>query len=839
MEVLAGEGPPPLATRLELDDIYDQLAELGLECGPVFQGLRAAWREGDRIFVEVTLPEEHRDAAGSFGIHPALLDAALRGAGEAAGDDTVAAVPERVSLPLSWEDVTLHATGAASLRACVSRVASGVFALALADESGAPVASIGSVSLKELSPEALSDARRRHTDSLFRVEWEAVAAQDHSEQPRWATVGEGARELASALCGSAIPPGLAEVADAESGNGRHDAPAHDARAHADLEELRRSLDAGVEPPEVVFVGYELERLAQAATVAASGTAEAGVMEGVLDVAHATARSALALLQSWMADERLAESRLVVLTRNAVAARAGDDVRGLAVAPVWGLLRSAQSEHPGGLTLLDLDDEPGSWEVVWPALAGGEPQLAIRKGEIHMARLVPVPIADDASLGQQHDLSFGVDGTVLITGGARGLGALVARRLAGEHGARSLVLAGSEGENGEGAAELKDELEGLGARVTLAKCELTDREQLRQLIAGCSAEHQLSAVVHSSGVLDDGVLGLMTAERLERVLRSKLDTAVHLHELTVHLGLPAFVLISDVGGTLGIAGQGSRAAAGAFLDALAAYRQACGMSGVSIAWGPRAEPDENTREPQRRNVTRMARAGVDALGLDEAPELFDAASCSGEASVLAVRFDRSALRALARADELAPMMRGIVRVSVRRSSGGGSSLARRLAGVPESERAHVVLEVVRAEVALVLGHSSATAIDVKRPFQDLGFDSVTAVELRNRLSRASGLHLSGAVVFDYPTPVALGGYLLSELTGAQTSPYASAIGQLGKLELTLRSLEDDAERAKVRARLRQLLEGLGDLEGQDSASVIEKIRFASDEEIFNFIDGQLN
>jgi acyl carrier protein len=261
--------------------------------------------------------------------------------------------------------------------------------------------------------------------------------------------------------------------------------------------------------------------------------------------------------------------------------------------------------------------------------------------------------------------------------------------------------------------------------------------------------------------------------------------------------------------------------------------------VSIAWGPQVELDEKTGKQQGRDVMRMARAGVGVLGVDEAQELFDAACGCGEASVLAVRLDRPALRAQARAGELPAMLRGLVRTSVRQSSAGGSSLARRLAGVPESEQARVVLEAVRAEVALVLGHSSVTVIDVKRPFKDLGFDSLTAVELRNRLSRASGLHLSGAVVFDYPTPVTLADYLAGELTRAQTSPDASAIGQLGKLELTLQSLDDDAQRAKVRARLRLLLESLGERgSSEDGVAVTDRIRSASDEEIFDFIEGQL-
>ncbi|MGA9314689.1 MAG: type I polyketide synthase [Solirubrobacteraceae bacterium] len=843
MALLAGEWPPPAADRLDIDDLYDHMAELGLEHGPMFRGLRDAWRRGEDTFVEVTLPEEQRDTAYAFGIHPALLGAALHGVGAAPRGDADAIAPESVSLPSSWDDVKLHAAGATSLRACLSRVAPDVLALALADEAGAPVASVGSLSLRALSVEQLSSARRRRLDSLFRLDWETCSAPVHSEQPRWAVVGEGAGELASALCGPASSSRLEDVACVDGGNepaGEHDAFSCDTRVYTDLDALRRSLDTGVEPPEVVFVGYGLERWSDGAIAVGSGASQAAGIEGVLDLAHASAHSALVLLQGWMSDERLADSRLVVLTRNAVAVRTGEDVCGLAVAPVWGLLRSAQSEHPGGLGLVDIDGELGSWEAVWSALACGEPQVAIREGAIFAARLAQLSATGDGDLDREDGSPFNVEGTVLITGGTHGAGALMARRFVDEHGVRSLVLAGdSVEEEEEEEFELQAELERLGARVTLARCDLADREQLRELIASVSAERPLSAVVHASGVVDDGVVGLLTAERLQRVLRSKLDTGLHLHELTRHLDLSAFVLSSGAGGTLGIAGQGSRAAANAFLDALALHRRACGMPGVSIAWGPRAELDE-AREPQARDLMRMARMGVGVLDADEASELFAAAQRCGEALVLPMRLNRTALRAQARSDELPPMLRGVVRSSARQASAGGGLLARRLAAIPEHERARVTLEAVRAEVALVLGHASSAAIDVGRPFRDLGFDSLTAMELRNRLNRASGLRLSGAVIFDYPTPIALAEYMVSELTGGQISTDASAIGQLGKLELTLQALDDDAERVKVRARLRQLLEGLGELGlSGDGVSVTDKIQSASDEEIFSFIDRQLD
>jgi hypothetical protein len=300
-----------------------------------------------------------------------------------------------------------------------------------------------------------------------------------------------------------------------------------------------------------------------------------------EAAHALTASTLELAQAWAGAETLQDSRLCILTRGAVAVGEGE-TPDLAAAPVWGLLRSAQSEHPGCFALLDLDEEEeASGAVLAAALAAGaeEPQLALRKGTALVPRLVRAQAGAEPA-GPPIDPGS----TILITGGTGGLGALIARHLAETHGARHLLLASRSGPEAEGAAELRAELEGLGAEATIAACDVSDRDQVAELIDSIPQEHPLGAVIHSAAVLDDGVLDSLDPERLQRVMRPKADGAWNLHELTEGMELSQFVLFSSVMGLLGGAAQANYAAANAFLDALAGYRQAKGLPAASLAWG---------------------------------------------------------------------------------------------------------------------------------------------------------------------------------------------------------------------------------------------------------------
>jgi NADPH:quinone reductase-like Zn-dependent oxidoreductase/acyl carrier protein len=1013
--------PPPGAEPVLVEGLYGRLAEAGYEYGPAFQGLQAAWRAGGEMYAEVVLPTEAGAAPGA-GIHPALLDAALH----CVLLDRDEGSP--VELPFSWSGVRLGSQGASRVRVRVGPAGQSAVRVDIADACGEMVASVFELASRPVDPGQLESRPRTGNGSLFTVEWAQVVAADGAARARVAMLGR-----------DVVAPG---------GDG-----ASAMERYPDLGALERALVAGAGVPDVVI-------------------APVGCPAGQAGAAdpHVLAAGTLELLQQWLASEPLASARLVMVTRNAVAA--GEQAPDLAAAPVWGLVRSAQSEHPGRLALVDLDGdgEDPDWETV---AALDEPQLAVRHGQLLAPRLsraepapapVPAPGAawrlsvtqsgslenlavvgsdagrplgvgevrvgvraaglnfrdvlialglypgdaplgseaagvvlevgtgvsdllpgdrvlglvteafgpvavadrrllapmpagwsfaqaasvpvtfltayyglvdlagagpgervlvhaaaggvgmaavqlarhlgaevfataspakwaavrglgvDDERIASSRDLGFrdkfrqttggqGVDvvldalagefvdasldllphggrfiemgksdirdsqtvaaahpgvayqafdlfeagperigqmlgevmalfgqgvlshppirswdvrrgaeafrflregrntgkvvltvpapldpeGTVLITGGTGGLGALVARHLAKAHGVRRLLLVSRRGAAAEGADELADELEGLGCQVRVAACDVADRDQLAALIG--SLESPLTAVVHAAGVLDDGLIGSLTAEQLERVMRPKLDAAVWLDELTAGMELSAFVLFSSAAGLLGSPGQGNYAAANAGLDAVAARRRAAGLPGVSLAWGLWAQETGMTGTLGQADLARLDRMGVGALPAHLGLELFDQGRQHDTALVVPVRLDLAALRALARAGLLPPLLRGLVRTPARRAQAAGGSLAQRLAAVPRSDWERVTLDLVQAQVAAVLGHASPETVNPGRPFKELGFDSLAAVELRNRLAQAAGLRLPTTLVFDHPTAAAVVQYLI--------------------------------------------------------------------------------
>ncbi|MBL0781315.1 SDR family oxidoreductase, partial [Streptomyces albidoflavus] len=319
----------------------------------------------------------------------------------------------------------------------------------------------------------------------------------------------------------------------------------------------------------------------------------------------------------------------------------------------------------------------------------------------------------------------------------------------------------------GAAELAADLGGLGAEVTLAACDVADPEAVDRLFAAVPAAHPVTAVVHTAGILDDGLVESLTGERLAAVLRPKADAVWHLHRATRDLDLAAFVVFSSLAGTTGAPGQANYAAGNAFLDAVARLRRDAGLPGLSLGWGPWVPLDGGmTGELSERDLERVSRSGTPPLTVEQGLALFDAALALPRAAVLPVRLDLAALRGRG---EVPPLLRGLVRTRARRTVRTGSEaalgLAQRLARLDEQARTEAVVDLVRDRTAAVLGHASAADIDPERPFQDLGFDSLTAVELRNRLAAATGLRTSATVTFDYPTVAALAGHLLAELTDA--------------------------------------------------------------------------
>ncbi|QUH01514.1 SDR family NAD(P)-dependent oxidoreductase [Saccharopolyspora erythraea] len=693
--------PPAEASEVDLDGLYERLADTGFAYGPAFQALGAVWRRGDELFAEVELPAEQRADAASYGLHPALLDACLHAL---AWEEVREGTPSG-RLPFSWNGVRLHAVGASALRVRFTGVGTDSVGVTAADQDGEPVVSVESFVSRSMPAEQLGQARRGN-DSLFHVDWTPVAAS-----------GE---------------PGTVR------------------RFYSPAEAREALAEGGIDAENVVVACTSL---------------------GGADLAEATHRTTvemLGLLQDWMVG---GSSRLVVVTRRAIAAEPGEDVLDLAASAVWGLVRSAQSEAPDRFVLVDVDDDAA---MLPAAIASGEPQVALRGGEVRVPRL-----ARASAPGEPGPAAW--RGTVLVTGGTGELGALLARHLVTEHGVRHLLLTSRRGPRAEGAAELVAELEAMGAAVAVASCDVTDRESVRALLASVPAEHPLSAVVHTAGVLDDGIITSLDAQRVGKVLRPKVDAALHLHELTRDADLGAFVLFSSVAGTLGSPGQGNYAAGNAFLDALAQHRRAQGLPATALAWGMWQPSGGMAGTLGQADLNRMARYGVLPIDQEQGVELFDAACASDRAALVPVRLDRKALRA--GKAPLPPLMRGLVRVSTRRAASGGgtaaqpaSSLRDRLAALSDDDRLKALTELVTTTVAAILGHSGADAVGVDTTFRDQGFDSLLSVELRNALGEAADLRLPPTAVFDHPTPRALAAKLhelvLPALTGSAPAPVRS-------------------------------------------------------------------
>ncbi|MEV4273744.1 type I polyketide synthase [Micromonospora aurantiaca] len=779
--------PPSAATAVAVDGIYTELSRLGVEYGPLFRGLRAVWRTDDEVCAEVAVPDG-TEVAG-FGLHPALLDAALHIVGllDSDGEDA-----SGVRLPFAWTGVTLSAVGATALRVRARRSGGGV-TLTLTDPAGAPVARIDSLVSRPVTADQVR-AGDSAADSLYAVSWQSV----RPGTPATVRV---------VLLGDA-PSDLSEI------------------ARYRLAELAEAVDSGrIDPELVLLAAYADDE--HAPVPAATRSRLTAVLTAV---------------QGWLADDRLAARRLVVLTRGAVSAgetcRAGD----LPGAAVWGLLRSAQAEHPDRFVLVDLDEarqpESCTVDLVARAVATGEPQLAVRDEQVLTPRLAPAVLDPAPAAG------LDPDGTVLVTGATGALGGLLARHLASTHKVRHLLLVSRRGTDAPGAAELLAELAALGAQARLVAADVADRDRLAAVLDDVPAEHPLTGVVHAAGVLDDAVISALTPGRLSAVLSAKADAAWHLHELTRSRPLAMFVLFSSVAGVLGGPGQGNYAAANAFLDGLAVHRHASGLAATSLAWGLWVADSGMTGALDAAQRQRMSRNGLSPLDTGQALRLFDAGLHGGRPHLVPALLDLAALRRQADAGQLPAPLRGLVRARRRVVEGGGDggpSFAQRLAGTPGAERGRLVEELVKAQVIEVLGYPPATVVPSGQTFTGLGFDSLTAVELRNRLTALTGIRLPASLIFDCPTPAALADFLLVDAVPSKPEP--GLLAELDRLEAAFaatapeeleRLAADDETRTAVAVRLRTLVTRWSDATARPD-DVSQALDDASDDELFDFID----
>ncbi|NUQ99009.1 MAG: SDR family NAD(P)-dependent oxidoreductase, partial [Streptomyces sp.] len=851
--------PPNGSVRAEVAELYDRFSALGYEYGDMFAGVENVWLREGEVFAEVRLGADAALDAERFGVHPALLDAALQP--WLLGDFVPRPGDGHVLLPFAWRGITLHATGADALRVRLGPAGEGAVSLEAVDLDGAAVLSLEALALRPLAQDRLVELVGGTTSApLYRVDWQRTpvtgaappAAGLFGSSPsgatrRWAVVGQG---------------GFAARCAAE------DAGTECVGVFPDLAALRSALDSGADRPDLVLADFG----ARPGAAASHGKVLA---DGIRD----TARQGLALVQGWLSDERFAAARLAVLTEHAVAAEADARQVDLSGSVLWGLVRSTQTEHPDRFLLVDHDGKDASYKALPAALDSGIPQLAVRAGEIRIPGLAVLPTEGDAATAA--GTVFDPEGTVLVTGATGTLGSLLVRHLVTAHGVRRLLLLSRSGRDANGAAELERELGALGAEFQLQSCDAADRTALAEALATVPAAHPLTAVIHTAGVLDDGVVEALTPQRLDRVLRPKTDAALNLHELTDGMPLKAFVLYSGAVGLLGGAGQANYAAANAFLDALARHRQAQGLPAVSLAWGLWSAASTFTGHLGEVDLRRMERSGITPLTNGQGLELFDralgAAAGTGTPQICVMRLDTAALRRQAAehgAASVPLLLRRLAEPAARRGAarvGRGAraasavtdgpsraqALRERLAGLDVAARRDELVALAQAQLAGVLGFAEETAVDPVRSFREIGLDSLTAVELRNRLGIVTGLRLPPALVFDHPNLDSLAGHL-AELLAAEgrDDAGAAALSGIDALDRAVRGMAvDDTRRDAVRRRLTELLAvvggtprngdrgtrtaaGPGSVGAQAGPDLLGRLDSASDEDLFAFIEDQL-
>ncbi|MBL1102600.1 type I polyketide synthase [Streptomyces coffeae] len=817
-EGLAGAWPPAGAEPLDIDGFYEQAVAAGYGYGPAFQGLTAAWRDGADVLAEVELPEAAGDRDG-FGIHPALLDAALHTSllvdrPEGQEDDG------QVWLPFAWNGVSLWAAEATTVRVRLSRDEQRqALRLTVADAVGAPVLTVDSLVTRPAGTDRLRAAATRGVDGLFTLDWTALPAPDG---PSWSVAGDGGWVVLGE-----DRWGLAEAVAAGAGP---EVPS--VVCHRDLDTLLAAMEDGEAAPSVVVTSARADD------------------EDDRDGLRVT-EELLALVQGWLGRPAPADARLVVVTRGAVAAGAPPDTAGTdpGGAGAWGLIRSAQSENPGRFVLLDLDGSPGNVaDAVLRALELQEPQVAIREGRVLVPRMARAGAgaAAVADTGTTPEVSGVLDpeGTVLITGGTGTLGALVADHLVRTWRVTHLLLVSRRGPDAPGAKELADKLAELGARVRIVAADVTAPQEVSGLLDGIDPAHPLTGVIHAAGVLDDAVVTSQTPERLARVWRPKATAAAVLHTATAKHPLRMFVMFSSTAGTLGASGQSNYAAANAYCDVLAAHRRAQGLPGVSVAWGLWADASGMTGHLDDADRARLARSGIGAMSRERALALLDASVLHGAHQLIAIDLEVRALAGRPALTLPAPLRALTSGGTARRTAAAArphTDWAGHLAALPPAEQHRTLLDLVLTHAAAALGHADPGRIHTERGFLELGFDSLTAIELRNRLTAVTGLRLATTLVFDHPNPVALAAYLHTELAPEKADPLPALLGELERLEgALLAAAQDEAARGTLHQRLRTTVAKLAGPDGGEpvDATVSGRIHDASTDEIFQFIDRDL-
>jgi polyketide synthase 12 len=1056
--------PPVGATPVDIEGLYDRLAARGYGYGPAFQGLTAMWRRGDEVFADVSLPNHAGVSPAGFGVHPAVLDAALHAVIVATEADHDSG--SGVLVPFSWQGVSLHAAGASSVRARIAPSglppqAGGTptsVSVELADSLGLPVLSVASMVARPVTQQQLMAAvSGSGPDRIFEVVWIPAAEGSHSETPSYdvfesqpadgdtlaATYhrthvalaalqtwldehdsgtlvvstrgavglpGEDVTDLAGAAVWGLVRsaqtehPGRIVLVDSDAplddstvtvalaagepqvvvrGDTVYIGRVHGSRAvdsllvppsdapwrlgmsskgtfenlvvepipdadvalqHRQVRVAVRTMAAnfrdvmialGLYPDEDAAMGVEASgvvvEVAAGETRFAVGDRVTGLFpEGTGSLAVTDARLLMEIPTGWsyqdaatapvvFATAYYALTTLAAITpgqRVLVHAGAGGvgmaaiqlarhfgaEVFATASRGKWDTLRAMRfdDDHIGDSRTLEFEDKfraivgDRGFDVVLDSLAGEfvdaslrlaapggvflemgktdirEPDAIGREypgvryrafdlfeaGADHIEGMLTdlARLFDDATLHALPVTAFDVrragaalrylsqarhigkvvltmpdtwaSGTVVITGGTGMAGSALARHVVANHGVRNLVLIGRRGLDAPGAAELAAELQAGGAEVSVVACDAADRPALAKVLADIPVQHPLSAVIHAAGVLDDAVVTSLTPQRVDAVLRAKVDAAWNLHELTRDTPISAFVMFSSMAGLVGSSGQANYAAANSFLDGLAAHRRSRGLPALSLGWGLWDQSSSMTGALDAVDFARFARDGIVAMSSTEALQLLDTAMAIDQPFLVPARIDTAALRVKFDGGTLPPMFVDLINAPARRqvddslaAAQSKSALLQRLDGLAEDEQHALLLDLVRSHIATVLGNGTPESIDPDKAFQELGFDSLTAVEMRNRLKAATGLPLSPTLIFDYPNATALAGYFRQELVGASTEAVPHAAPGEAEIQRVVASIP--VKRLRQAGVLDLLLSLANEAAGADADQVREK------------------
>ncbi|SEL14132.1 Acyl transferase domain-containing protein [Stigmatella aurantiaca] len=783
-------------TRLMESGIYERNWDIGFNLGHAFRWIERVQSGGREALCQMRLPTE-RDDRGLY-VHPGLVDSFL----QAMGTDLIReeAQLSTVYVPISVERFRFYEQPAGPVWAyAVRRDAEETLGEVITGDvyvvnaEGRVLIEIDGLKHKRAPREALMAVLRHgQRDTLYELGWKRQPLPEGVPgSGRWVVFADEAgtgEALAERLLKSGCRPVLVQPGEvfARQDGDRFTLNAHRAEDYARL--LKEAVPPGEQLGGVVHLwamrgpsGGDVESL-RAAHLMGSGSA--------LHLTQALAGSSSA-------------ARLWLVTRGARALPSGSGPLALNQVPVWGLGVVFSQEHPercGALIDLDPSSSGEDAAAIWRELSASdsERQVVIREGQRHVAR-IRASRDEPRSAAQR----LRPDASYLLTGGLGGLGLSLARWMV-DQGARNLVLIGRGGAKPE-AQETLRALEAAGAKILVLQADVSKQGDVRRALEEAERLAPLRGVVHAAGVLDDGVLLQQDWERFTRVFAPKVDGAWHLHELTKDKELDFFVLYSSAATLLGPPGQGSYAAANAFLDALAHHRRSLGLPALSINWGPWAEVGMAAQ-----HASRFQTQGIEAFSPAEAMKVFSRAlgRAQPQLTLMQVQWSRYlAQYPRGAAPTVLAEVSGRVAAEPEVNGLSSSEFRRRLESAEPRQRLPLLMEHVQGEAVRVLGLDASAPLEPRQRLFEVGMDSLMALELRNRLQNSVGASLPSTLVFDYPTAEAIAKYLLGEVLGLEKQPAENAQGEVQDTAILERIMElsPDELAASLEAKLSALME----------------------------------